>query len=604
MNTPPEDRPLDDVERALVARLEAFDEAARSGTAEPTSLTELAELAPAAGDRLRRARVSVLRLRQSRPPTPSAAQHPEARSIPTKPGERAAEREATALLYRRLRTAYTVLFVVHLYLVWACYSGVFSAHLGTLAGSAAVQAVVGVDHGFLLAASAVSLFVSSALLWAGVPLGGPGLRRLEAWNYLLLCLFFATWEYGLFTMPAGGFIGPEHHSTWLLYSLAVAQQLWISLLTTAGLLIPKSTRRCAWMMAAGVVASTASLLAAGYGEPAVARAVPALLPDLLVGTVGVGVICLVCTRKLRASERAAREAREMGEYRLVELLGSGGMGEVWRAEHRLLKRPCAVKLIRPERAGDPEVLRRFEREVQATARLRHPNTVAVFDYGTTEDGTLYYVMEYLPGLSLDRLVAQYGPLPPARVVHLLRQVCGALREAHEAGLVHRDLKPANLFVCDAGPADRAKLLDFGLVRSAGSMDLSADLTQDGRLVGTPGFMTPEQIEGRTVDARTDLYSLGAVAYFALTGREPFGADSAMRTLLAHLHDPPPPLRTLRPDVPASLEAVVLCCLSKHPADRPGSAAELDRALGQCEVGGWTEDDATAWWRRGVSQAAD
>src|SRR5262249_41007788 len=201
----------------------------------------------------------------------------------------------------------------------------------------------------------------------------------------------------------------------------------------------------------------------------------------------------------------------------------GGMGEVYRAEHLLLRRPCAIKLIRPERAGDLQNLRRFEREVQAMATLTNWHTVEVYDYGHAADGTFYYVMELLPGLTLDQLVRQYGPLPPARAVHLLRQVCVALREAHAVGLIHRDIKPSNVIVGERGGLpDVAKLLDFGLVRSVGLSPSGERVTQTGSVVGTPSYMSPEQAsDSPEVDVRSDFYSLGAVAYFLLTGRPPF-----------------------------------------------------------------------------------
>jgi serine/threonine-protein kinase len=212
------------------------------------------------------------------------------------------------------------------------------------------------------------------------------------------------------------------------------------------------------------------------------------------------------------------------------------MGEVYLAEHVLLRRPCAVKLIRPERAGDPQALRRFEREVQATAALTHPNTVEVYDYGRADDGTFYYAMEYLRGLSLQELVARHGPLPPARAAHLLRQVCGALQEAHAGGLVHRDIKPSNVIVCQrGGVCDVAKLLDFGLVRAPCLGGGAETLTQEGTIAGTPAYMSPEQAKGlEDLDARSDIYSLGALAYFLVTGRPPFVRETAVLTLTLQL----------------------------------------------------------------------
>src|SRR5262245_60391171 len=238
--------------------------------------------------------------------------------------------------------------------------------------------------------------------------------------------------------------------------------------------------------------------------------------------------------RIEVLRQEAVASRRLGQYQLKQCIGSGGMGDVYLAEHVLLRRPCAIKLIRSERAGDPTNLARFEREVQATATLTHPNTVEIFDYGHAADGTFYYAMEYLPGISLDELVRRHGPLPAARVIHLLRQVCGALQEAHTAGLIHRDIKPGNVLVCQRGGRhDVAKLLDFGLVQVHGLNPDGQQLTQEGAIAGTPAYMSPEQAAAKAdLDGRSDLYSLGAVAYFLLTGQPPFVRDSAVQTLSA------------------------------------------------------------------------
>ncbi|QEH35458.1 Serine/threonine-protein kinase PknB [Aquisphaera giovannonii] len=297
--------------------------------------------------------------------------------------------------------------------------------------------------------------------------------------------------------------------------------------------------------------------------------------------------------------REASDARRLGPYRLRRRIGAGGMGEVCLAEHRLLKRPCAVKLIRPEAVADPGALARFEREVQITAALTHPNVIEVYDYGRAEDGDCYYVMEYLPGPHLRQLVERHGPLPPGRAVHLLRQVCRALSVAHAAGLIHRDIKPSNVIVAGAlGIEDQAKLLDFGLVlRRAGP--LAPGLTREGQVLGTPLFMAPEQAtnDGRLVDGRSDLYALGAVAYYLLTGRPPFEGDDGLAVLIAHARDPVVPPSQVRADVPGDLERVVLRCLAKDPEGRFADAEGLERALGECGCAGdWGQGHAARWWR--------
>jgi serine/threonine-protein kinase len=260
------------------------------------------------------------------------------------------------------------------------------------------------------------------------------------------------------------------------------------------------------------------------------------------------------------------------------------MGEVYLAEHTLLKRPCAIKLIRPGKAADPLAVARFEREVRATATLTHWNTVAIFDYGSTDDGTFYYVMEYLP-------------LSYERAIHLLLQTCEALREAHSIGLIHRDVKPGNLFAARVGAVnDVAKLLDFGLAKSMVRSD-GLELTQDGAITGSPLYMSPEQaLDDHEPDARSDIYSLGAVAYYMLTGRPPFKETTPMRVLIAHAREPVTPPSDHRPDIPRDLEEIVLRCLAKQPEDRFQDVAALAQALADCESAGkWTRHRAADWW---------
>lgn len=293
----------------------------------------------------------------------------------------------------------------------------------------------------------------------------------------------------------------------------------------------------------------------------------------------------------------ARAARMLNQYHLSRRLGGGGMGEVFLAEHRMLKRPCAIKLIRSERAGDAHTLARFEREVRATAKLSHWNTILIFDYGRHDDGTFYYAMEYLPGLSLDRLVKRYGPMPAARVIYLLRQACDALHEAHEAGLVHRDIKPANLFAAErGGHHDVAKLLDFGLVKTlaAGNIQLSHEDT----IAGSPLYIAPEQvIHVQTPDRRADIYSLGAVAFYLLTGQPPFAGESPMEVMIAHTRDPVPPPSRYQPDVPPDLEQVLLRCLAKNPDERYQTTPDLADALASCAAAAcWSPRHAAEWWR--------
>jgi hypothetical protein len=293
-----------------------------------------------------------------------------------------------------------------------------------------------------------------------------------------------------------------------------------------------------------------------------------------------------------------KRAREMGSYRLETKLGEGGMGEVWRARHRMLARPAAIKLIRPAGASEAAV-RRFEREAQAIARLRSPHTVELFDFGRAADGAFYYVMELLDGLDADALVRRFGPVPPERAVHLLRQVCHSLSEAHACGLVHRDVKPANVFLCHYGEeCDFVKVLDFGIVRAVRDpADSTPGDTAENLVHGTPAFMAPEQAAGTALDGRADIYALGCVAYWLLTGQFVFTAGSPMGLILQHIQaEPKPPSSRIGRPIPAALDDLVLCCLAKDPAARPQSARELSGRLAALEcAGGWTEGRAREWW---------
>ena len=304
--------------------------------------------------------------------------------------------------------------------------------------------------------------------------------------------------------------------------------------------------------------------------------------------------------------RDVTRARQMGSYHLVERIGAGGMGEVWKARHRLLVRPAAIKLIRAEALGTgPETrasaVQRFEREAQATALLRSPHTVELYDFGVTEDGTLYYVMELLEGLDLKTLVERFGPMPGERVVHLLQQVCHSLADAHASGMIHRDIKPANVVVGQRGPdADFVKVLDFGLVTSLRAIRAEPQLTQQGLAPGTPAFMAPElAMSGTSTDPLVDVYALGCVAYWLVCGRLVFEGPTPTAILVQHAKDPPPPPST-RTEVPVhpALEELILRCLRKDPQERPASARELSRLLAACAglLPAWTEERAIEWWR--------
>ena len=320
----------------------------------------------------------------------------------------------------------------------------------------------------------------------------------------------------------------------------------------------------------------------------------------------VTAMAYVGSRVIYALGREVTRARELGGYRLVERLGTGGMGEVWRAEHYLLARPAAIKLVRQELPDASDTIpkrqlqERFRREAEATALLRSPHTIELYDFGMSNDGTFYYVMELLDGLDLGRLVEQFGPVPAERAIHMLIQVCHSLGEAHERGLVHRDIKPANVVVCRYGrEVDFVKVLDFGMVKSRGDgARAEMQLTRAHAVWGTPAFISPEQVLGnRPLDACTDLYAVGCVAYWLVTGRLVFKGRTAMDTMMHHAHaEPVPPSTKSALEIPSALDHVILACLAKSAEDRPASADALADALGAIKTrAAWTPQRAHEWW---------
>lgn len=379
---------------------------------------------------------------------------------------------------------------------------------------------------------------------------------------------------------------------------------WLLLIFVYALYIPNTWQRAALVISSFVAMALTSLWIPpllDHDTMQVLTHQPVFAGILVQESCAVAFSGLIATwgiRVIRQLQRQAFEAQQIGQYQLKRLLGQGGMGEVHLAEHVMLRRPCAIKLILPDRAGDPQSLARFEREVQSTARLTHWNTIEIYDYGRTDDGTFYYVMEYLPGLNLQQVTEINGPLPPERVIHLLSQVCDALQEAHDHGMVHRDIKPANIFAATRGGVyDVVKLLDFGLVRDRADRDVDLALTQTGTITGSPLFMSPEQATGDSFDARSDLYSLGIVGYFLLTGQVPFTSDKAIKVLMAHAQSNPPPLTQHGVAVPDDLAAIIMRCLEKSPDARFQSALELQRALNRCELArNWNREKAALWWK--------
>jgi tRNA A-37 threonylcarbamoyl transferase component Bud32 len=327
---------------------------------------------------------------------------------------------------------------------------------------------------------------------------------------------------------------------------------------------------------------------------------------LVVSAVAVFLLMRLARRLHESARKAALKAKRLGQYALDGEIGSGGFGTVYRGHHALMRRPVAVKLLDPSVANEHSVAR-FEREVQLTCQLTHPNTIALYDYGRTPEGLFYYAMEYLEGLALDKLVQGFGRQPEGRVIHILRQVCGSLAEAHAAGLVHRDIKPANIFLTQRGGIpDFVKVLDFGLVK-ARNLEGQVELTGATATLGTPLYMSPEAVRyPECVDARSDLYSLGCVGYYLLTGGPVFAGLSVGEVLMHQVESPPEkPSVRLREPVSPDLEALLMSCLAKKPAERPASADAFEAALAKCAaVPRWTRAEADEWWRKRAAAQTD
>jgi hypothetical protein len=438
---------------------------------------------------------------------------------------------------------------------------------------------------------AVALLVASVIRSARLPL--PVVMNLGL-------VFEIASSYAIAAAEFADPMGLEMHRGMLGLSWVA---VWVVLFT---IVVPTSPRRAVLAALASVssvpviiglmIASGATSFRLGPAEFFFGLVFPYLL---VVGMAYVGA------RVVYQLGTEVKRARELGSYRLEEKLGEGGMGEVWRARHRMLARPAAIKLIRPALAGDVRsgvseaALRRFEREAQVIARLRSPHTVELFDFGIAADGAFYYVMELLDGLDADSLLRRFGPTPPERAIYLLRQMCHSLSEAESCGLVHRDIKPANIFICRYGEEfDFVKVLDFGIVRAARDpAGTSQGQTADNAIHGTPAFIAPEQAMGADLDGRADIYATGCVAYWLLTGQLVFTAETAMGLFLQHAQTAPAPpsSRTDRP-IPAALDDLVLSCLAKDPADRPQSARELSRRLAEMDgADAWTQERARDWW---------
>jgi eukaryotic-like serine/threonine-protein kinase len=510
---------------------------------------------------------------------------------PVKPEDRAREappsgEEARAFLQERLA------FLGRTYALAA--AAVYAiANVAAVAGPAHrwSHLVAGLSSRLVVASAAVAV-----ALWLYCRRGRPPERTLMALDVAAATVLAGLHASMAFAAFPGEADGLPYARALLLVTLGAVFRATV---------VPSSPRRTLLL---GLVAS-AFTVGAGHAWQVTrtdAR-VPVALHDLWTAlwcALAVAIATLA-SRLIFGLRQQVREAWQLGQYTLLEKIGEGGMGAVYRASHAMLRRPTAVKLLPPDQAG-AERLERFEREVQITSRLTHPNTVAIFDYGRTPDGVFYYAMEYLEGLNLEDLTRHDGAQPPGRVVHVLRQIAGSLAEAHEVGLIHRDVKPANVILMAqrGGSADVAKVVDFGLVKD---LDQRTDLSREDRIAGTPLYLAPEAITtpGR-VGARSDLYSLGCVGYYLLTGKPVFEGANVVEVCGHHLHTQPvPPAERLGRALPDGLCALLLSCLEKDPARRPSFAGAFRESLDALSgVPAWSGEDARSWWgTRGSTIAA-
>jgi len=490
-------------------------------------------------------------------------------------------------------------------------------------GSRAIQDRIGA-FALICAAIAGTFLVVYPLLGSLLPQGGKQHRDWAlAWHAAGVGMLLAVWAVArsrralstaaLAALDAGSVAFSSAAFTAMALSPRDAAALQTCLLTamclviTRAIMVPSEASRTLWVSAIGMlpvpIASWIGMNRSplvGFGQElsniANSGFVGLYVVDRVVWCTAAVMIAGVASRVIYGLREEVREAQQLGQYTLEERIGEGGMGTVYRARHLLLRRPTAIKLVRQERLGKAQ-LQRFEREVQLTSQLTHPNTISIFDYGHTPDGVFYYAMEYLDGYNLDELVERYGAQPSARVIHILAQACGALSEAHERGLIHRDIKPANIFLCErGGEMDAVKVLDFGLVKDVA--EVNPALSDVQTVTGTPLFMSPEAITmPNQVEATSDIYALGLVGYYLLTGTHVFSGATIVEVCFGHVHSEPEPPSARVPGVASDLEAVLLRCLRKDPKARPNTARALRDELLSCrDAGGWSEALARQWWQ--------
>ena len=467
--------------------------------------------------------------------------------------------------------------------------------------------------GFFVSASFLAVFnLAEMLAAANRSLGWVVTNRSNEFHLGLSLVFLAVWlscrkrersERALAVIEFGGVLLAGLACTlpvrWATLDEGRIHSMFLEItqiLVARAIIVPSTARRTIWLSASVVLPATLMvfLFHLQYATSVLGIVKPTLEAALFCAMAV--VLAALASHVIYGLREEVRAARKLGQYTLQEQLGAGGMGIVYRAQHAMLRRPTAIKLLPPDRAGENSI-RRFEREVQITSQLAHPNTVSVYDYGRTPDGIFYYAMELLDGVTLGQLVGEYGPQPPARVVHILKQVCGSLSEAHALGLVHRDIKPANVILCERwGAADVVKVLDFGLVKD---LARSSDASVGNMVAGTPQYISPEAVlTPEKVGPSADIYAVGAVGYFLLTGTHVFEGATLAEIIGQHLdRRPTSPSERLGRAVPPELEAVILECLAKEPARRPRGAHALAAALDAGpDAQPWTSDQAHAWWK--------
>ncbi len=472
-------------------------------------------------------------------------------------------------LHRRLRFIGLTIFISLLYLSFLAWFNPNVAKVGLFLGSQWLHWL----NAFCLIVCSVVCFI----LWSRRRIQLTKLRTLE------LILFGSVLLELSFGLANDLFIDLELERPFDEHEMFHYASSWslpfFALIVAYGTLVPSSWKRCTIIVSViAIMPITICTVAAVFLDEFSATFFQSFLMQMLLWMATGAAIAIYGVRRLEESMHQMIRSGKLGRYRLIRRIGIGGMGEIFEAEHTLLNRRCAIKVMHPKWSLHPHLKTRFEREVQVLAGIAHPNVVQIYDFGFTNESIFYYVMEFLEGKNLEQAVIENERLQPRKAIEILSQVADALAVIHRGGIIHRDIKPSNIFLADSGGKKTAKLLDFGLIKSVSSLEPDQQLTQDGAIIGTPAYMSAEQAAGQKVDHRTDIYCLGAVAYFALTGNHAFARTSAVETLMAHINSDPPPLGIGDDPISRELQDILFRCLAKDPKNRFQTAEELSEAL--------------------------